>query len=79
MLSNGFHRYGNQEVHINEDQLWANPALSSQFAIIADETGVYNDSPDTYSLSWGQEELDYIVNWVKTRGGNGFSGFVHRF
>jgi hypothetical protein len=77
----GAHRYANGHTSFDTseqqaaDEMWAN--LATQFPIIVDEVGAkYN--PDT-QLGWNRGFMSYLVNWVKTRQGDGVIGFVYRW
>lgn len=55
------------------DKKWAN--LAGKFPIIVDEVGPANNRK-TY-LPWGQRFIDYVTEWVNTRGGAGAIAFVY--
>ena len=76
-----WHRYANGQSfdRANEDRSWASTALSSQFAIIGDELGAFNSDPASVNLQWNRDILDYAVDWVKKKGGNGVIAFVWRW
>ena len=77
----GAHRYsdGHDSFNTSEqqesDRFWGN--LATQFPIIVDEVGA-NYNPDA-QLEWDQGFMSYLVNWVKTRQGDGVIGFVYRW
>jgi len=73
----GVHRYANEHTSLDplyENGRWAN--LANQFPIIVDEVGAYNDHEFPPHLTWNQEFMDYVTNWVKTRGGLGAIAFT---
>jgi Cellulase (glycosyl hydrolase family 5) len=76
-----WHRYagGHTFDQSKEDQAWASATLSSKFAIIGDEVGAYNGDPATVNLQWNRDVLDYAVDWVKNKGGNGVIAFTWRW
>lgn len=77
----GWHRYADGQTfnQSKEDQAWASTKLSSRFAIIGDELGAYNGDPSTVNLQWNRDILDYAVEWVKNRGGDGVIAFTWRW
>ncbi len=76
----GVHRYANQHTSFTaaeqaaSDRKWAN--LSGRFPIIIDEVGAY-DGGNTLHLAWNQGFIDYVTNWVNTRGGAGAIAYLH--
>lgn len=77
----GAHRYANDNVNFTSseradcDNKWAN--LAQRFPIIVDEVGAYSSVGDAVHPAWNQGFIDYVTNWVNTRGGLGAIGFVY--
>lgn len=70
----GVHRYANESENFTlqeqklSDEHWAN--FAAKFPVIVDEVGIY-DGSGTYHPQWNQNFLQYLVNWVNARQGEG--------